>query len=320
MIPSLFGITVLTFAVSRMVPGGPIAQVQATLQLESGRQLTDFQQEQMTRLLGLDRPLVEQYFVWLKRAAVLDFGYSFAHQGVEVRSQLFSAIQVSLALQTAAALLIYLLAVPIGVLAAVRQGSWFDHLVTGGLFLLYSIPNFFLASVLILVFASGRVFEWFPLMGMESLRSDELGFLESVFDRLHHLVLPVICLTYGGLASVSRFARAGMLEVIRQDYVRTARAKGLPEKLVIARHALRNGIIPIATLIATLFPYLLGGSVIVETIFNLPGMGLLTYEAVVSRDYPVVMATTTVIGVATLLGYLLSDLLYVLFDPRIELS
>lgn len=316
---TLLAITLITFLISRLAPGGPIAQRVAMLQ-EQGQVMTEAQRETLQRLLGLDRPLAEQYVQWVWRAIRLDFGDSFSDLGIPVRDKLWRALQVSVPLQLAAVLLIYLIAVPIGVLSAVRQGSLVERATTIFLFLLYSVPNFFLASLLTLFLASGRYAELFPMLGLRSLDADQMSAGARLVDLLHHLVLPVICLTYAGLAGVSRFARSGMLEVIRQDYVRTARAKGLPERLVIARHALRNGIIPIATLVASLFPFLVGGSVIVETIFNLPGIGLLTYEAVINRDYPVVMATSTVVGVATLLGFVVSDLLYVWLNPRVALA
>ena len=163
----------------------------------------------------------------------------------------------------------------------------------------------------------GDFLDWFPIYGISSGGMEGSAFLSRLWDHLWHLVLPVFCLTYGGLAGLSRFMRAGMLEVIRQDYIRTARAKGLPEKLVIYKHAMRNSIIPIITLMGYLLPGMLGGSIIIESIFSIPGMGQLSFEAVLSRDYPVVMAIATISALLTLVGILISDLLYVWADPRI---
>jgi len=216
--------------------------------------------------------------------------------------------------------LIYLIAVPLGVLSAMKRGTLVDGAVAAGLFLLYSLPDFWVATLLIVFLAGGTFLEVFPPQGLNSPGAAALGSMDWILDRLWHMVLPVFCLTYGGLASLSRYTRAGMLEVIRQDYILAARAKGLPERLVIGKHAFRNGIIPIVTLMAHLLPALLGGSVIVESIFNIPGMGRLVYDSFLARDYPVIMAVSFFSAGLVLAGMILSDVLYMVVDPRISLD
>ncbi|MBI4444185.1 MAG: ABC transporter permease, partial [Acidobacteria bacterium] len=188
------------------------------------------------------------------------------------------------------------------------------------LFVMYSLPSFWVATILILLLGGGDFWHVFPISGISSLDAGQMPLWDWLLDRLWHLALPVFCLTYGGLAYISRQMRAGMLETIRQDYIRTARAKGLSERAVILKHAFRNSLIPIVTLLGFLLPALFGGSVIIESIFTVPGMGQLGFDAILSRDYPVVMAIATIAAFLTLLGLLLSDLLYALVNPTISLE
>ncbi|MGD8353662.1 MAG: ABC transporter permease, partial [Pseudomonadota bacterium] len=205
----------------------------------------------------------------------------------------------------------------VGVYSAVKQGTYGDRVTTVILFILYSLPNFWVAVLLIMFLGGGDFLDWFPIYGILSPGLEGASWLIKLGNHLWHIVLPVFCLTYGGLAALSRYQRSGMLEVIRHDYIRTARAKGLPEKLVIFKHAMRNSVIPIVTLMGSLLPGMFGGSVIIENIFSIPGMGQLGFEAVLSRDYPVVLAIATIAAFLTLIGILISDLLYVWVDPRI---
>ena len=234
-----------------------------------------------------------------------------------VAAELGKRLWVTIPLSLVSVLLSYLIAVPLGILSAQRQGTRLDGCLTGALFVLYSIPTFWAGLMLILVF--GRTgLDLLPVLGLHDKDADTFSGLGYAWDTLLHAVLPVVTLTYGSLAYVSRQMRAGMLEVIRQDYIRTARAKGLPERLVIYKHALRNSLIPVLTLLASVLPVLIGGSVIVESVFDIPGMGRYAYEGLLRRDFSIVMATTICVGILTQVGMLLSDVAYSLADPRIR--
>jgi peptide/nickel transport system permease protein len=208
---------------------------------------------------------------------------------------------------------------PLGIFSARRPGTKVDGAVTVGLFVLYSIPTFWAGLMLILTFGATGL-GWLPVIGLFDKDHDSLSTMGKVWDVLLHCILPVLTLTYGSLAYLSRQMRAGMLDVIRQDYIRTARAKGLVERVVVYKHALRNSMIPVLTLLASILPVLIGGSVIVERVFDIPGMGSYAFEGLLQRDFAIVMATTLLVAIMTQLGILLSDVLYSLVDPRIRLE
>ncbi len=247
----------------------------------------------------------------------LDFGVSNADRR-PVLPTLLSKVKYSLSLTVFSVLLAYLIAVPIGIFSAVRQGTRIDTAVTVVLFVLYSLPTFFAGTVYLRLFTEGDPWAWFPTGGFASSDGVVRTTLEQLEDIAWHLVLPVVTYTAGALAALSRYARAGIIDVIRSDYVRTARAKGLSEPVVILKHAARNGMIPILTLLASLLPLLVGGSVVIEVIFSIPGMGLYLFDAINLRDYNVVMAVLLASSLLALLGILLSDLSYALVDPRIS--
>lgn len=317
-IPAFLGISAISFAAIQLAPGSPIYMT-----LISGRgtgsENADTQKiiEDTRRLYGLDKPLPVQYALWLGRLVRLDFGTSYKDMR-PVRDKILEALPVTLELNVLSILLMYLISIPIGVYSATRRGSPLDHVLTVVLFVLYSLPGFFAAMLLMLLFCGGKYWNWFPAFGLHSLEAENWSGFRYAMDHLWHLALPVLCLTYGGLAGLSRFARAGMIETIRQDYVRTARAYGFSENTVVYRYAMRNSLIPIITLAGTLLPALIGGSIIIEQIFSIPGMGRLTFQAILSRDYPVVMGTLTMSAWLTLLGLVLTDVLYALVDPRIK--
>lgn len=317
MIPTLIGITIVTFGIMKLAPGDPAelkAQtVQGTLK---GGSLPEEIIAETRKLYGLDKPVWEQYARWVWRLVRLDFGDSFKDHR-PVLAKLKDAIPITLCLSFATIAITYIIAIPLGVVAALKPRGWLDQLIAAGLFILYSLPAFWVAMLLLVFFAGGEYWNWFPLTGFISDGAERLPLLNRFANIGWHLVLPIVCLTYGGFAFLSRFSRASMLEVIRQDFIRTARAKGLSEWRVLVRHALRNAMIPLVTLMGTLLPALLGGSVIIEQIFAIPGMGRLGFEAVLARDYPVIMAIAVIDAVLTLLSLLLSDLLYVVVDPRI---
>lgn len=247
----------------------------------------------------------------------LDFGVSHVHKR-PVLSLILERLPITVTLSALAILLSYVLAIPLGIHSAVRAYRPDDRVVTVFLFLLYSLPSFFVGTVLLQAFTVGDPLAWFPNSGYRAQGADRLDTWSQVRDVVWHVTLPLVVLTYGGLAALSRYARTGMLDVIRSDYIRTARAKGLSEGAVIFRHAARNGMMPVVTLLGGVLPALVGGSVFVEYIFNIQGMGLLTIEAISNRDYNVVMGEALIVAVLTLIGLLLSDVLYAVLDPRIS--
>ena len=321
MIPTILGITIVTFGIIRLAPGDPAAmRVGSSLQGTIGEEQLAREIIEKTRAqFGLDKPIPVQYLLWLQRIVTLDFGRSYKDNR-PVMDRIRERIPVTLQLNIISIFLVYLFAVPIGIFSSTHQYSFSDKAVTLFLFILYSMPSFWMATMLILYLGGGDHLHWFPITALSSLGASEMSSSEWLLDRLWHLVLPVFCLTYAGLAYVSRQMRAGMLETIRQDYIRTARAKGVSEKVVIFKHALRNSLIPIVTLLGFLLPAMLGGSIIIESIFTIPGMGQLGFEAILSRDYPVVMAVTTIAAFLTLVGLLLSDVLYAIVNPTISLE
>ncbi len=317
-IPALIGISAISFAAIQLAPGSPIYMTLLSAR-GAGQEGADTQKiiEDTKRLYGLDKPIPVQYALWLGRLARLDFGNSYKDQR-PVRDKIMEALPVTLELNILSILLIYLISIPIGVYSATHPRGRLDSAITVLLFILYSLPSFFAAMLLMLLFCGGKYLDWFPAFGLHSLQAESWPWPRRLLDHLWHLVLPVLCLTYGGLAGLSRYARAGMIETVRQDYIRTARAYGFPERTVIYKYALRNSLIPIITLAGTLLPALIGGSIIIEQIFSIPGMGRLTFQAILARDYPVVMGTLTISALLTLLGLVLTDLLYALTDPRIK--
>lgn len=318
MIPTLIGITLVTFLIVQLAPGDPVklAMGMGGETLKAEGQSKEILEEQR-KLLGLDRPLWLRYPLWLGKLVRLDFGRSFKDWR-PVRDIILERLPVTLQINLISIFIAYVIAIPIGVHASVRAGTLRERAVTVGLFILYSLPSFWTAYILIYFLAGGNYLDIFPVGNISSAGAADFGFWHWLVDRLWHLALPVTCLTYASFAGLSRYMRSGMMEVLRQDYIRTARAKGLSERTVIFKHALRNSVIPIVTILAGILPTLIGGSVIIETIFNIPGMGRLGFNAVLARNYPVIMAVATVSAVLTLFGILLADILYAVVDPRIK--
>ncbi|MEO0600701.1 MAG: ABC transporter permease subunit [Myxococcota bacterium] len=263
--------------------------------------------------------ILTRYVNWVGRLVTFDFGRSFVDDE-PVIDKLAKAVPITIGLNLLAIFIVYLVSVPIGIYAALKRGQTFDNASSLVLFVLYSIPNFWLATLLIMFFSSARALDLFPSGGLHTGDPWAMSFWPWVGDLAWHLVLPVIVLVYAGFASLSRYVRTSMLEALSQDFVRTARAKGLKERVVVVRHAFGNALITIVTLIGNLLPRLFGGSVIVEYIFSIEGMGKLSFDAILSRDYPVIMAVTTIAAVLTLLGILISDLLYGVVDPRVRVN
>jgi peptide/nickel transport system permease protein len=267
----------------------------------------------MMKNYDLDKPIYQQYFLWLKRLFTGKL-YSFK-DGRPVMQKIAERIWNTLLLNLVAMLIIFSLALPLGVFSARRQYTFFDNLGTFGAYLGISIPTFWLAYLLIL--ATVKLFGY-PVLGMRSFVTEGFDTTQMVMDRLWHLMLPSIILAIGGIAALSRYTRSSMLEVVRQDYVRTAKAKGLPEETVYYKHALRNALLPIVTLFGFLIPGLIGGAIIMETVFAWPGIGRLAYQAVLARDYPVVMTINTITAGLVLIGNFVADILYGIVDPRIR--
>jgi len=257
-----------------------------------------------------------QYPRWLVRMLELDFGNSIKDNR-PVWEHFKETVPVSLIFTITSFIIAYLIAIPLGIYSATHQYTVGDKITTVILFILYSLPNFWVATMAIVFFGGGDFLAWFPVSGLHSVGAEHLTGWEYFTDLLHHIILPLIIWTYGSFSALSRYMRGSMLEVIRQDYIRTARAKGLSEKVVVYKHALRNSLIPIITILANLLPLAISGSIIIESIFSIPGIGQLAFNAVLYRDYPIIMAVSTLSAILTLFGILLSDILYALVDPRI---
>jgi peptide/nickel transport system permease protein len=311
MVPVLLGITVLSFAIMHLTPGD-ITTVQTSL----NPNVSSESRERLREAYNLDEPLHVQYGLWLRRIVQLDFGDSFSADNRPVIDKISERLPVTLGINLASLLLILVVATPIGVISAVRQDSWLDRSLTVIVFLAFAIPGFWLALLCMVLF--GVQLGWLPISGLHSPGAEHMGWGAWLADLAHHLILPVVLSAFAGIAGFSRYVRSNMLEVIRQDYILTARAKGLPEHTVILRHALRNALLPVITLLGLSIPGLIGGSVIFETLLGIPGMGQLFYNSVLMRDYPVVMGILVIGAVLTLLGNLLADLAYAWADPRVR--
>ena len=311
MVPMLLGITLISFLVIHLAPGTP-TDMQTTMNPKASLEA----QKRLRELYGLDKPLMVQYTDWLTRLAHLDFGRSFSPDRRPVWDKIKERIGITLGLNLMSLIIILVVSIPIGVIAAYRAHSWFDQATTLFVFFGFAMPTFWLALLLIMFF--GVYLDWLPISGLTSLNFSQLSFWRKVQDLGAHVTLPVLVAAFGGLAGMSRYMRANMLEVIRQDYITTARAKGLPERVVIFKHALRNALLPVITILGLSVPGLIGGSVIFESIFAIPGMGQLFYGAVMARDYPLVMGELVIGAVLTLVGNMLADVGYALVDPRIR--
>jgi peptide/nickel transport system permease protein len=313
-IPLLLGITFISFMIIHLAPGDPTEVLVGDQRADAAAHTRQILQE----AYGLDKPLHIQYWNWLSRLVRLDFGRSFSPDGRPVLAKIAERLPVTLLLNVVEMLLIVAIAVPIGVLSATRQYSAFDKVTTVFVFVGFATPDFWLALLLMILF--GVQLGWLPISGLRSLNWEYLSFWGQQIDFLAHLIVPIVVATFGGLAGFSRYMRQSMLEVVRQDYIQTARAKGLVERVVIGKHALRNAMLPIVTILGLSLPGLIGGSVIVESVFAIPGMGQLMVQAVFERDYPVIMGNLVIVAVITLIANLLADLSYGLVDPRIRVG
>jgi peptide/nickel transport system permease protein len=306
-VPVLLGVTIVTFAFVNLAPGDPVT---ALLDPEQMATLGPGWVQQQKAALGLDRPVPVRYVLWLRELAHGNLGYSYVDRR-PVLVKLDERIGATLELMGTAFLVGLLVSLPLGIVAAVKQYSWLDYLSNVVGMAMVSIPGFFVGLACIYLFAV--VWRIVPTAGMATI-----GAPASLVDRLHHLVLPALVLGLASAAPLIRYTRSSLLEVIHQDFVRTARAKGLPERAAILRHALRNALIPLITVVALQIPGLVGGSVIIEQIFAWPGIGSLAIAAIFGRDYPTIMAINLLGAVAVVLSSLIADLLYALADPRVR--
>lgn len=311
MIPLLIGITVITFAVIHLSPGEPVE-----MQVAMNPKVSAEARERLRKFYELDKPLHVQYYRWVTRLARLDFGRSFSPDGRPVMEKIQERLPITISLNLIALVLEFVLAIPIGVMAATHRDGPLDRWTTVFVFLGFATPLFWLCLLLMYLF--GVKLGWLPISGLHSLGYATHGFWWQVVDLAKHLILPIGVATFGSLAGLSRYMRSGMIEVLGQDYITTARAKGLPERTVVYRHALRNALLPAITLLGLSVPGLIGGSVIFESIFSIPGMGQLFYQGVMARNYPLVMGILVITAVLTLVGNLLADLAYAAADPRIR--
>lgn len=335
LVPTLIGITIVVFGIVNLAPGSPVEQKLQQLKFagaEGGGNsnttsaasnasavVSNEVLEALKKQYGFDKPVHIRYWIWLKNLAKLDFGESFTYEE-EVTSVVMSKLPVSLQFGITSLFLSYLISIPLGIMKAIKDGTKFDHITSFILFVAYSIPGFMLAIFLIVFLAGGSFFDFFPIGGLYSDFYDEMDFFERIWDRIYHFVLPLVCYTIGSFTTLTILMKNSLIEEIKKDYIRTARAKGLPEKTVYLKHALRNALIPIVTGLGSFLSVFFAGSLLLEKIFQLDGMGLLGFNSLLSRDYNVLMGLVFIQSLLMLLGNIISDIAYVLVDPRIDFS
>lgn len=309
LVPILFFMSLVTFFLWNLAPGDPI---DALIEPERMQELAQHPEmlDELRRAYGLDKPIWQRYLIWLREALTGNFGYSFVRH-LPVTQLLAERIGPTLRLTLAAMLISLVLGIPLGILSAVRQYSILDYTLTFFVFIWMSVPGFFLALSMVYIFAIKL--RWFPATGMATI-----GASSSFWDQLHHLILPATALGLEGVASLMRYTRNSLLDVLRQDYVTTSRAKGLKESVVLWAHALRNALLPIVTLLGLRLPGLFGGALLIEVIFNWPGMGRLSIQAMYERDYNLILGSLIFFGSLTLLANLVTDIAYAYVDPRIR--
>jgi microcin C transport system permease protein len=327
-IPTLFGITIACFLVMQMVPGGPVEQAVQKMKMavrgEAGggtgkiqASMTQEELENIKKYYGFDKPVLVRYLNWLTKLAHLDLGNSYTYEK-PVLEVISSRFPVSLTFGLTGLFFTYIVCIPLGIKKALEHDRPFDHWSSVLIFLGYSIPSFALAIVLIVLFGGGSFWNIFPISGMVSDNFEELSLLAKLFDYVKHMFLPILCYSIGGFATLTLLMKNSLMEQLNQDYIRTALAKGLTYKQAVFRHALRNALIPIATNIGMIIGVILSGSMLIETIFTIDGMGLLGYQSIVNRDYPVALGLIVISGLLVLLGRIISDFCLILVDPRIK--
>ena len=309
-IPTLWGITIICFLVIHLAPGNPVKSegtFNPNISMES--------LEKMKKIYHLDKPLWKQYTIWLNHLIRLDFGRSLV-DGKKVIEKIGKRLPITIIINTASLFIIIIISVPLGVISAVKENSLFDKFFTVFVFAGYSIPAFWLALLLMILF--GVHLRLLPISGVHSIGAENLGIFPYIWDMIKHLVLPVSISAFAGLAAFSRYTRKGVIQVLKEPYIKLAYAKGLSQNEIIFKHALKNALLPLITILGLALPTIIGGSVIFETIFSIPGMGQLFYQSAMSRDYPTIMGVLVIGASLTLIGNLLADVLYILVDPRLK--
>lgn len=324
MIPTLLGITVVVFVIVQSAPGGPIEQAMQAIAGQPGQAQTSGEAvisqqviEDLKAQYGFDKPLLTRYGTWLKNVATFNFGESYVYEE-PVIDVIKSKFPVSIQFGLTSLFCAYLICIPLGIAKALRDRSRFDYATSIFMFLAHSTPGFVLGILLIIFFGGGSFLDLFPLGGNVSDNYEFLSTWGQIKDRVHHAVLPIICYMVAHLTVLTMLMKNSLIGELRKDYVKTAVAKGAPRGLVIYKHALRNALIPIVTGMGGVFSIIFAGSVLIETVFNLDGVGLLTYTSIMKRDYPVIMASVTIHSFLIMLGNIFSDTLLALVDPRID--
>lgn len=329
-IPTFIGITLITFLILQVVPGGPLEMQLMKLRMggtgETGSSsiggygavnIPESALQEMKKFYGFDKPIHERYIDWLGNLAKFNFGKSYTY-AEPVWDVISSRFKVSIYFGLISFILTYLICVPLGVMKAVKSGSKFDFLSSFLVFLGYSTPGWAFGAFMLIILGGGSFLNVFPLGGFRSDDFESMNFFQQVFDQLHHTILPVLAFIIGNFAMLTILTKNSVIENLSQDYVKTAFAKGLPEKKVIFGHALRNSLIPITTGIGNFLGLILAGSILIEKVFNIQGMGLLAFNSIITRDYPVTMGILVISSLLMLVGNIFSDMIYAWVDPRIR--
>jgi microcin C transport system permease protein len=330
-IPTFLGITIISFLILQIVPGGPLENELYKLRfgnqgrnIESGTtsvvkniNIPEAALNEMKVFYGFDKPILERYWIWLSNILKFDLGKSYVYQE-PVWDVISSRFKVSIYFGLIGFILTYLVCIPLGILKAVKNGSKFDFFSSAFVFLGYSVPGWAFGALLLILFGGGSFWDIFPLGGFRSENFENLNLIEKISDQLYHTILPVISYLIGSFATLTILTKNSVIENLSQDYIKTAYAKGLSNKRVILNHAFRNSLIPIATGLGHFLSLILAGSFLIEKVFNLQGIGLLGYNSIIDRDYPVSLGILVLSSLLLLLGNLISDLIYTFVDPRVR--
>ena len=324
MAPTLLGITIVCFTLTQVVPGGPIEEYISQVQrasVESGvdidKALSPSEIQNIKAYFGFDKPAWERYLIWVRNLLLLDLGNSYSYEQ-PVWSLILEKMPISLFFGLTSFILSYLICIPLGIYKATNNGRWGDTATSILIFSGYVMPAYALGVLLIVFLCGGSFLDWFPIAGIVSDNFEFLPWYQKILDFLHHMILPLICFMIGEFAVLTMLMKNSLLEELKKDYLRTALVKGSSYRQAIWKHAVRNALLPIATRISEIFTIMFTGSLLIEKVFDIDGMGLLSYNAILSRDYNLVMGIIFLSSVMTLLGRLFSDIVYVVVDPRID--